>query len=388
MSTLGLDKDSHDISIVFRAPQQLGVIKRAPQFIGSNLYVTVDTVGFNVDGASQCANRAGEQESVPVTIMYPSVIAETSLPYNVRPSNVVAMDNIEDTEVLESIHPREGRGYTHGNEDIQTYLDEAIKMDDTRDVFEEFISNDGPEDNPKFLDELQVENNVDAYPNPNPNPKWFMSNTWDNIHDPSPSLEIGLMCWRPGDEPSKGMLFKNKAAVQHVLTMFSVGLNKKFKYMKSELGRLVVMCVEDACSWSVRAICSKRHKLWMMTTCNSPHNCLSLQKAIAAIYGDFDESYAELPRFSAALKDADLTTMTRLKCDSCGVPGTCTFNCAFWAFGLCIEGFMHCRTVISINAMHLYGKYKGNLLIAMATDANNEVYPLAFAVVENESKET
>jgi len=71
ISTLELDKDSHDISIVFQAPQQLvgtqvfynsillkcdddvdimwGVIKQARKFIGSDLYVTVDTVGFNVD---------------------------------------------------------------------------------------------------------------------------------------------------------------------------------------------------------------------------------------------------------------------------------------------------------------------------------------------------
>ena len=53
------------------------------------------------------------------------------------------------------------------------------------------------------------------------------------------------------------------------------------------------------------------------------------QKAVAAIYGDFEESYAELPRFLAALKDADSTTVTQLKCDHRGVPGTCTFNCAF-----------------------------------------------------------
>ncbi|XP_023872550.1 uncharacterized protein LOC111985132 [Quercus suber] len=38
--------------------------------------------------------------------------------------------------------------------------------------------------------------------------------------------------------------------------------------------------------------------------------------------------------------------------------------------------------------MHLYGKYKGKLLIAIATDANNEAYLLVFAVVESESKET
>ena len=43
--------------------------------------------------------------------------------------------------------------------------------------------------------------------------------------------------------------------------------------------------------------------------------------------------------------------------------------------------------MISIDATHLYGKYKGKLLIAMAIDGNNEDYPLAFFVV-NESKET
>ena len=44
--------------------------------------------------------------------------------------------------------------------------------------------------------------------------------------------------------------------------------------------------------------------------------------------------------------------------------------------------------MISIDAMHLYGKYKGKLLIAMAIDGNNEVYPLTFTVVESESTET
>ena len=128
ISTLELDKDSHDISIVFRAPQQLvgtqvfynsillkcdddvdimwGVIKRARQFIGSDLYVIVETVGFNVDGGSQYASRAGEQEAILVTVMYPSVTAETSLPYTIQPCNAVSMDNIEDAGVLGSIQTR------------------------------------------------------------------------------------------------------------------------------------------------------------------------------------------------------------------------------------------------------------------------------------------
>ena len=41
--------------------------------------------------------------------------------------------------------------------------------------------------------------------------------------------------------------------------------------------------------------------------------------------------------------------------------------------------------MISIDGTHLYGKYRGVLLIAMATDANNKILPRAFAVVDKES---
>ena len=61
------------------------------------------------------------------------------------------------------------------------------------------------------------------------------------------------------------------------------------------------------------------------------------------------------------------------------------FHRIFWAFGPCIIGFQHCRPVISIDGTHLYGRYEGKLLIAMATETNNEIYPLAFAVVESEN---
>ena len=95
----------------------------------------------------------------------------------------------------------------------------------------------------------------------------------------------------------------------------------------------------------------------------------------------------ELPWFLAVMDDADPDTVTLLKCNPY-VSRTCMFNFAFWAFGSCIRGFRHCRPMISIDAMHLYGKYKGKLLIAMATDGNNEVYPLMFTVVESESTKT
>ena len=55
------------------------------------------------------------------------------------------------------------------------------------------------------------------------------------------------------------------------------------------------------------------------------------------------------------------------------------------SFGPCIDEFKYCKPVISIDETHLYGKYQGKLLVTIATDANNKVFPLAFAVVDYES---
>ena len=47
------------------------------------------------------------------------------------------------------------------------------------------------------------------------------------------------------------------------------------------------------------------------------------------------------------------------------------FKRVFWSFKPSIEGFEHCRPVLSIDGTHLYGKYKGTLMIAMGCDGNN-----------------
>ncbi|KAL0381344.1 UNVERIFIED_CONTAM: hypothetical protein Sangu_0198700 [Sesamum angustifolium] len=57
----------------------------------------------------------------------------------------------------------------------------------------------------------------------------------------------------------------------------------------------------------------------------------------------------------------------------------------FWAFKPCIDGFQFYRNVISVDDTHLYTKYKYKLLIAAAMDRNQQVLPLAFAVVDEET---
>ena len=86
-----------------------------------------------------------------------------------------------------------------------------------------------------------------------------------------------------------------------------------------------------------------------------------------------------------AYKDSDPGTQVSFWSINGNIPGTIIFKYVFWVFAPSIAGFTHFRPVISIDGTLLYGKYKGKLLIAMATDADNEIFLLAFAVVNDET---
>ena len=43
---------------------------------------------------------------------------------------------------------------------------------------------------------------------------------------------------------------------------------------------------------------------------------------------------------------------------------------------------------MSIDGTHLYGKYKGKLLIAMRCDGNNQLFPLTFSIIEGENTDS
>uniref|UniRef100_A0A2N9H0X3 Transposase MuDR plant domain-containing protein n=1 Tax=Fagus sylvatica TaxID=28930 RepID=A0A2N9H0X3_FAGSY len=239
----------------------------------------------------------------------------------------------------------------------------------------------------------------------------------------------------------KGLIFSNKADVQYAAKIYSIERNQRYKVYESNLTQWGINCT-NGCSWKLRACQRKKHGFWEITKYSGPHTCTNIdvskdgkmldsnliereilnqvvadhgvkistldaqifkqyevkvsyyklwdtkQKAIARIYGDWVQSYEILPKFMLALQEANPTTVVKFLKKDGFERNTERFQRVFWAFGPCIAGFVHCRPVISIDGTHLYGKYQGKLLIAMAQDANNEIYPLAFAIVENESEST
>ncbi|XP_016576468.2 uncharacterized protein LOC107874111 [Capsicum annuum] len=62
-----------------------------------------------------------------------------------------------------------------------------------------------------------------------------------------------------------------------------------------------------------------------------------------------------------------------------------SFVYCFLAFRAYIRGYAHMRKVIIIDGTHLYEKYGGVLLSAVAQDTENHIFPIAFCVVDKEN---
>ncbi|XP_070026577.1 uncharacterized protein [Nicotiana sylvestris] len=115
---------------------------------------------------------------------------------------------------------------------------------------------------------------------------------------------------------------------------------------------------------------------------------LRRKRAFEIVYGDWDKSFASLPRYMATLKHFNPGTVVEWKLEQSAGRPEYTFRYVFWAFKPAIDAFVHYRSVISIDGTHVCGKYDIKLLITVAVDTNGQIFPLAFAIHANEREET
>ncbi|KAL0358067.1 UNVERIFIED_CONTAM: hypothetical protein Scaly_1492400 [Sesamum calycinum] len=104
------------------------------------------------------------------------------------------------------------------------------------------------------------------------------------------------------------------------------------------------------------------------------------------VYGTWESSVQKLPKYLGAIQKYNPGTIVEWKHKGFQQStGKYVMRYVFWAFKPCIDGFQFCRKIISVDGTHLYTKYKYKLLIAAALDGNQQVLPLAFAIVDEET---
>ncbi|RYQ97209.1 hypothetical protein Ahy_B08g093232 isoform A [Arachis hypogaea] len=207
----------------------------------------------------------------------------------------------------------------------------------------------------------------------------------------------------------------------------SVSLTEfQYKVVEFDYRRYVGKCSEfgNGCTWLVRLSLRQRKGIWEVKRYNGPHTCLATsissdhrsldyhvisafimpmvradasvsikvllnamaahfgfrptyrrvwlakQKSVALIYGDWDESYNELPRWVLGVQLTMLDTVAVLRTSPIRIGGQLDesrayFHRLLWMFPPCIEAFRHCKPLVSIDGTHLYDKYGGTLLVNM-----------------------
>ncbi|RYR66733.1 hypothetical protein Ahy_A03g012798 isoform A [Arachis hypogaea] len=243
-------------------------------------------------------------------------------------------------------------------------------------------------------------------------PSHYHSLDLDAMHERiSVSDTCGVDCnLDSGVEFRVGHRFRSREAVLQGLKNYSICRSAEFRVIECDRLKYHVQCrqADSGCKWSLRVALRQNLGYWEVRRFGGPHSCMSAvhasyhfkpsykkmcmakQKAIAWIYGDWKKSYNKVPKLLQALQSCFPGTI----CGLCVKPyyeghlmvrDCCMFDKVFWAFLSCVEAFNHCKPFFSVDGTHLYGKYGGVLLIAVAQDGNSNILPIAFAIVESES---
>ncbi|XP_015963422.1 uncharacterized protein LOC107487318 [Arachis duranensis] len=245
-----------------------------------------------------------------------------------------------------------------------------------------------------------------------------------------------------------GMEFSSRETVIAAIKDYTIRRGVDYRVCESEPTTFYAKCVQygRSCDWLIRASLIKRKFCWVVRRYNGSHTCtrtrisqdhaklnsdmiaevikplveadpslkvksiiaevqskfnyttsyrkawLAKQKAIANLFGGWEASYEALPSWFEAMVQKDPSAAVEIETAPAYqgdevVHDVRILTRVFWSFYPCIRAFRSCKPIVQVDGTHLYGKYKGALLVAVSQDGNGNIVPLAFAVVEGETSD-
>ncbi|XP_058741866.1 uncharacterized protein LOC131614273 [Vicia villosa] len=107
------------------------------------------------------------------------------------------------------------------------------------------------------------------------------------------------------------------------------------------------------------------------------------------VEGDADKQYANLWRYAAELHRVNPGNTLKINVERPNPSIQPRFGSFYLSFDGCKQGFIKgCRPFVGVDGCHLKTKYGGQLLITVERNPNDQYFPLAFGVVETETKDS
>ncbi|XP_052114442.1 uncharacterized protein LOC107480949 [Arachis duranensis] len=200
-----------------------------------------------------------------------------------------------------------------------------------------------------------------------------------------------------------GMEFSSREAVIKAMKDYTIRRGVDYRVYESEPTTFYAKCIEygNGCDWLIRVTKMQKKYCWEIRRYNGSHTCT--RSTISQ-----DQSKLDSKTVAEAIKPlVEVDPSIKVKSVIADIQSKFNYTisyCKAWLakqqavesiFGsweasyeaLPIWAFRHCKPVVQVDGTHLYGEYKGCLLVAVSQDGNNNIVPIAFAIVEGETSD-
>ncbi|KAF7844335.1 uncharacterized protein G2W53_001240 [Senna tora] len=237
------------------------------------------------------------------------------------------------------------------------------------------------------------------------------------------------------------LLFVHVNEFRKVLRDYIIQENFDIIRIKNEKARVIAICASDGCPWRIHASPSPDGRAFMIKSYEPLHTCIrqseknnvtstwiaeklkgslnadpnmsyelisnelstkfgveahpkqlyrARRKGKEQVEGCHAESYKKILKYAELLLERNRGSIVKLNYhDKTSLEETPIFKRIFVCLTACREGFLKgCRPFFGLDGCHLKGPYGGVVLCAVSLNANNGLFPIAFAVAEVESKES
>ncbi|KAK5839088.1 hypothetical protein PVK06_007848 [Gossypium arboreum] len=205
---------------------------------------------------------------------------------------------------------------------------------------------------------------------------------------------------------SLGMLFKDGKQFKSAIQKYSKECRRQLKFIKNEPRRVVMRCIASPnCPWRIRASYSPLAKCLQINMFQDEHHCLVSFKnkmvTAAMISQHFEATIKDHPKMKlreiqrrCASEMHDYAHELRSKMPVSTIKMavqrvTADFLPHFKRFYVFLDGLKRgwkagCRPFIGLDGCFLKDPCKSEFLTTVGRDANNQMFPIAWAVVEVE----
>ncbi|XP_022642195.1 uncharacterized protein LOC111242577 [Vigna radiata var. radiata] len=236
-----------------------------------------------------------------------------------------------------------------------------------------------------------------------------------------------------------GTIFTDKEDFKDAIRSYSVHAGRCLKFVKNDKRRVRVRCLggQGKCPWVAYCGYLPSRKIWQLRKIIDTHTCsrqlnikmmnakwlsqeidkslmdnpslkvkdirskalrkwntnVSISKARRAkliatrqMEIDHKEQFRRIYDYGHELIRCNPGSTVKIKVD--GDNGQPIFQRIYVCLKACKDSFRSCRPIVCLDGCFMKGQYKGEVLTAIARDPNEQMLPLAYAVVEVENKET